>query len=251
MTDIREREELDRALDALVRGDAAAPSSPLLDLARELRVALPLEVSASARKEHLAMITGVPPVSSRSRIGRRIALTGLAAAIAVSLLSSTALAASSSALPGDRLFGVKRTFERIGMSMHRGRESRTAYAFAIVQRRLAELRTASHGDGRRAERARVAYENALAEADRLLGTEADINDVLLSHVEEELQKHVAVLSDLLTKVPEEARPGIQRAIDNASKAEEHAARGHSTHQPGDTPRGRSTNRAPRSTRSHR
>ncbi len=248
MADIREIDALDRALDELLADPSAAPSSPLLDLARELRSALPLEVSAAARDAHLEMIVGVPAGTTRSASLRtRVAVVGLAAAIAVSLFGSAAFAASSSALPGDALFGVKRTFERIGLAMHRSHESRTAFAFEIVQRRLSELRAAS-GDARRAEQARAAYERALAEADRLLGTEPRFNDALLVQVEEELHTHVVVLNELLEKAPEAARPGIQRAIDNTSKAEERAKRGREKQDQNESPRGRGTTRSGRSNR---
>lgn len=231
--------DLDRALDRLVAGEEPGEPSGiagLIGVARDLRDELPLEMPASVIERHLALISepAVAPAPAPP-LRRRIAIVGLAAAVTVSLFGSAAFAASSPARPGDALFGVKRSFERVGLAMQRSRQSRTAYAFKIVQRRLADLRSAA-GDNVAAERARAAYEEALAEADRLLGDAPGFSDRLLGDLQEQLHRHVVVLNELLDRVPEEARPGIERAIENASKAEEHAADGRGRlDQPGPPP----------------
>jgi hypothetical protein len=63
--------------------------------------------------------------------------------------------------------------------------------------------------------------NQALEAGQFEGSERD-HEKALEQVEQATRKHGEVLSDLLTKVPEEARPGIERALANSQKGRETA-----------------------------
>lgn len=63
--------------------------------------------------------------------------------------------------------------------------------------------------------------NRALEAGRFEGSERD-HEKALEQVEIATRKHSEVLSDLLTKVPEQARPGIERALANSQKGRETA-----------------------------
>jgi hypothetical protein len=228
MARIDEAQRLDDVLDRLLAGEDPGPAGALADLveiARDARSVLAVSMPPSTQAAHLRLVdeaVGVPDAGPAKR--RRIAVVAIAASLAVSLLAGSAYAVSAGSSAGQPLFAVKRAFERAGLAMRYDRASRASFKLEIVQRRLAELRSVA-GDVVAEERARAAYEDALDEADRLISASVGVveDDALLGHVQQELHHHVAVLSELLGIVPEQARDGIQRALDRAAAAEERAA----------------------------
>lgn len=221
---------LDEALDRLLAGedpDAHVRIAPLLQTAAAIQSVLTETVDPATQAAHLALLeagTGAPRTEHTLR--RRIAVVGLAATMAFTLLSGVAFAVSQEARPGEPLFGVKRAFERAGFAMHRGHGSRATFALKLVGRRLAELRAAA-GNQAATDAARAAYEEALAEVEmRLLSNgQPVVVDGLLDDAEEELRHNVVVLNDLLGTVPTQAQSAIQRALDRASEAREFVSKG--------------------------
>lgn len=63
--------------------------------------------------------------------------------------------------------------------------------------------------------------NRALEAGQFDGSERDLEKAY-DQVEKATRKHGEVLSDLLTKVPEQARPGIEKALANSQKGRETA-----------------------------
>lgn len=254
------RDELDRLLDRLDadQDEVAGELAPFLHPARAARSVLmrsvPTDVAArhvAALREDRAQNVIVAPVVRRR--GLRVAAVSLAAGMVLVLGAGSAVAASSSALPGDTLYGVKRAVERVSLAMHRDPVGRAALQLRFAEVRLAEVRELLAA-GRDTGEAVDGLEDALTGAEEealhavALGRDAD---ALLAHVQEMIAKHVAVLTDVLGKVPEQAQDAIQRAIDNAEKAKAKVQKGREnkpddagppdTTPGGNAPRGRARN----------
>jgi len=141
LTDAREHDALDAALDRLVRGEpASAPEGlePLLQTARAAREAFSIAVPDEVARAHVASLTGVATFERR-RPRHRVALVLIAAAITAILLGGAAVTASASALPGEILYPAKRAVERIEPVIHSDPASRAKLHLEFAQRRLAEL----------------------------------------------------------------------------------------------------------------
>jgi Fic family protein len=126
------------------------------------------------------------------------------------------------------MYPMKIAFERAALAMRTSEHGRAAFAWQLTQRRFAELRLVAGSAA--AERARAAYEAALNRAEDTL--EAS-DPVMLDQIEKHLSQHVNVLNQLLTTVPSQAQPGIQRALDRAAAAEDRV-HGRSESAPGRT-----------------
>ena len=228
------RDELDRLLDRLETGQdqVGGELAPFLHPARAARSVLMRSVPSDVTARHLAALREdraqnvvVAPVVRRR--GLRVAAASLAAAMILVLGAGSAVAASSSALPGDTLYGVKRAVERVSLAMHRDPVGRAALQLRFAEIRLAEIRDLLAA-GRAADEAVDGLEDALVAAEEealhavALGRDAD---ALLAHVQEMIEKHVSVLTDVLAKVPDQAKDAIQRAIDNAEKAKAKVQKG--------------------------
>lgn len=238
----REHAETDRLLEAVLAGRAEGTTAALI------RDGLALEVPAATRARHLAALTREAPAATVTRPASRpfrvrATVAGLAAASILVLGSSSAIAASSGAVPGDSLYGLKRAVERVGLAMHRDPGSRAEFHLRLAGRRLAEAEALVAG-GHGAGGAYRGYERALAAAEanalEAAGLGHDV-EALLDHIRAAISKHVDRLSALLAQVPEQAQDAIQRAIDRAAEARDRVLQGRLQHGPPETPgRGKPT-----------
>jgi ABC-type transporter Mla subunit MlaD len=151
----------------------------------------------------------------------RLAVAGLIGAAFLMLGGGTAIAMSSSAIPGDPLYGVKRAIERISLAMHRDPVSRANLHLQFANNRLQEVAALTlAGKNPEALADDLEAELDAAEHDALqaqgLGKDAE---AILAHVQAMISKHVTVLTNVLDKVPDQAKDAIQHAIDNAEKAQ--------------------------------
>lgn len=125
-------------------------------------------------------------------------------------------------MPGDLLYGLDRASEAVARAVASapviGSEELKSKVLANqAEERLSEAKTlAEKNRSDRAEKLMDEYRNTLNKsirsADRANNTE------LSSSLENVTSKHVTVLQDVQRKVPEPAKAGIQRAIDNAEKS---------------------------------
>lgn len=245
-----EFDALDRAIDAVIAGDPAAHP-----LAAAVLGALKAETGEQARGAHLAAIaaasperspepdwrlaTGSPerspeppsrladitpitaarPPRTGRRAGRRTLVAALAAVLLLTLGSSTALAASQSANPGDPLYGVKRASERVALVLRRSPESKAALHLRWAERRLSEIETLA-GAGRDVDALAADFAaelEAAADAGEDAGT-----DAILAKIRARTTQHIARLNEILAVAPEAARDGLERAIENAQRQGEKA-----------------------------
>ncbi len=141
-------------LDALAQGESldsilarypqeAAQLRPLLKTAADLPT-LRMEPSEAAkmssRQKFLAQADQLRRTTARRSVGflPRFALGFVAAALVVAVLSTGAVAASASALPGDPLYGLKRTVENVQLQSASSPTQRTALQSEFGQRRVNE-----------------------------------------------------------------------------------------------------------------
>lgn len=229
----RGRDELDRVLDGVIAGrepGATDDLAPYLHPARVVRASLARSLDPSVARQHLTSLREdrvrnivVPDVRRR---GLRITAVALVGAIVLMLGAGSAVAASTNALPGDPLYGLKRAVERISFAMHRSPGSRASLCLQFAQTRLEEVQTLV-GSGQDASDVVEAFQDditcAESEAENAVALGQD-EEVLLAHVQDMIGKHVDVLNDLLNgelgNVPDQAKDAIQRAIDNAQKAQD-------------------------------
>ena len=239
---LRRATQLDRFLDRALAGAGPEGSGDLAPLVRAARASLARSIDAGVAQEHLAALRAdrarnvvvVPPAR---RTGLRVAAVALVGAIVLTAGAGSAIAASANALPGDPLYGVKRAVERVSLAMHFDHAGRAALHLQFAQKRLDEVEALAAA-GKDPGDAAQAFDDELnrAEEDALqavaVGQDAD---ALLAHVQEMIAKHLDVLNGVLGRVPDQAKDAIQRAIDNARKAE--AKVQHGRQQPRDNNRG--------------
>jgi hypothetical protein len=133
------------------------------------------------------------------------------------IFSGGTVYASAHALPGDALYPLKTTLEDLRLAVA-SEENESALYEQLAEVRLEEIQALV--DAGREDEIAIAvarFEETLVGAGILLENVQLDNSTWAEqkalHLEEQLSKHLYVLEALLTKVPEAARSGIQRAID--------------------------------------
>ncbi len=121
-------------------------------------------------------------------------------------------------LPGSFLYSVDRFFEPIGLMIIFDKVAKTERMVMHSDERLAEIQTIMRtGDSELIEEAITAYEK---EFDQALVTIKDTDQErkntqdLLKKISEARMKHQAVLERVYTQVPDQAKPAIERAMQN-------------------------------------
>lgn len=206
----------------------------LLAFARELasypKPALPPDARRELRR---SLLTRELPVQRR-RFFTRLA-PGLAAALAVLVLVAGSGAAAASSLPGDPAYALKRVVEDVELMFAQGEVARLHLLVAQSDRRLGELETAvSHRPSvlPAATSEYLAAVTSLSRSVSSLGGEplSPERDAALAIATTASDRHEQVLASLLDRVPDTAKPGIQRAIEA-----QRGVPGKSPIQPGRTP----------------
>ncbi|GAA1280371.1 DUF5667 domain-containing protein [Saccharothrix xinjiangensis] len=153
----RQREQFARAVDAHPEpGDEAfADELAVVALLREAAVTSGPDEAARARMRERVLGPATPPTKLDSRRPRSGARGRLAVALAAALclvfsLAGMSLLLSRDALPGDALYGVKRTAESASLGLTFGEDSKGHKLLEFASARLTELETLADrysGDG--------------------------------------------------------------------------------------------------------
>ena len=134
-------------------------------------------------------------------LGRAVLYASVGLAISVSAVG----AASTSALPGDPLYGVKRQAEELRMEIAPP-SVRPMLAAMALEERLSEVELlAATGNWARVALAEQEVEAAVATL-RGMGGSLPADEVA------QLARHTQVLTALLARAPDSARAGLQRAL---------------------------------------
>lgn len=229
-------EILDRCLQRIQAGEStleeclrefpkqAEQLRPLLIAAglahRNLAPAAPKEAFRSNAWERLAghSLEGPAPrpvlVAWPRRFGWRPAFTLASMLTGVALLAGTVgvAYASGEALPGDSLYGVKRGLERAALALTASGTGDTRLLLKFADRRLGEADELLQ-QGRAADltQALDGYETAIAELVEIAARETD----QLDEVADALARHEVRLRDVLEQAPDQAIPGLSRALESS------------------------------------
>ncbi len=128
--------------------------------------------------------------------------------------------------PDSALYGLDRAFERISLALTFDRAKKAEKRLQIASERIAELREmVNKGKPEFAGRLTNDHAKGIDEAEEdIEAAKAQGKNVtrVSQIVAEATSKHIDVLTALLDKVPEQARAGIQNAIEKSSRGRERA-----------------------------
>jgi hypothetical protein len=144
--------------------------------------------------------------------------------------------AADYAEPGDLLYGLDLQLEQIQLELAPNEEAATRIHLKIADERLEEAQNKlNDGDVDNGNAALDAYGLEVAALAKLVGSEGGVDqENLIELVNTALSRHQEVLTQLLDKVPDQARAGIQRALDASDKSKEDIPKG----PPDDVPKGK-------------
>ncbi len=195
--------------------DAADPLVALLDRYSDRRLAAPqaqlTRLRAGVVQAYVERgLRAARPMGRRLGWPRRLAV---GAAVALALTGGASLAAAESG-PGQPFYHLKLTVEALTLPAQGS--ARLEGLLHRLDARLAEARGATaRGDHGAVADAVAAYEDTLsALSDTVSANGAD------AFVLDELDRHVALLEDMLGQVPAQAQPGLQRALEHAHRAQD-------------------------------
>jgi uncharacterized membrane protein YgcG len=199
-----------------------------------IRPSLGFRKQAASRLQQRIAVSSRPPnrKSTRSLPRRQSFLPGLAFRLGAALMVVTLLAgftgaaayAADGAVPGDRLYGVDTAVEQIELSFTLKPDKALALQLRIATERLGEAEALlDAGDTTFAAEALDAYNATVAEitiSSEQISAQDDTDTA--GAIQDTLSQHQIRLQALLSKVPEQARPGIERAIEASKHGQEQA-----------------------------
>lgn len=170
----------------------------------------------------------VPRVSSAPAFSlQRLALRSAIALLVVVLLTSftgAAVYAADCAVPGDSLYPLDTAVESVQLKLASSPSTVVTLNLAFADERLQEAEVLfAAGNEYQANVALTLYDETISNV-VLAAESVDEADkaVVDTAVQENVSKHVARLEALLDKVPEQAHPGIQRAIEASNNRRQNA-----------------------------
>lgn len=138
------------------------------------------------------------------------------------LLATTVAAQEVGTTPDSIFYGLDRAMESIKLAFTRNPEKRASVHLAHAEERIAELQEMIQKNKTKyTQKLLQDRENSLTKAqEEIQKVEQKGKDVseLAAKVEEVTSKHLAILTSLLEKVPEQAREHIQNAIEKSSRS---------------------------------
>lgn len=208
------------------------------DFRKRLRADLMNEAVALA-DERRSRASGIGPRLLAWLTGPRLRPVLVAATAFALLVGGTGVAAAGS-LPGDAAFPLKRAAEEIELALAPSASAKVEVLARQAERRLDELdRSASRAD--RAPTASSEYQAAverlsLAVAALRAAEPAERREAAEQVVKAAREKHTIVLEGLKERLPPEAQPGLERALEEhrrlAPEGEKERSPGRPTEAPG-------------------
>ena len=155
--------------------------------------------------------------------------------IALALISSVVLVSPASASaatnagvkPGSFWYGFDIAFEKINLFFIFNSEGKARKALEYADERLAEAEAVAENNNTDAVKTAITnYESSIAFAVEKSKdvSEEEKSEALLTAIADNTSKHQEILADVLTKVPDEAKEAITRAIEVSRKGQEEAMR---------------------------
>lgn len=202
--------DLVRHAEALcARAAAVAPSDDFrLALRERLMADAPALLTAHARP--VATVVAAPRTSG---VRRRVARLSAAAIVAVGGVGI--VASSAQAVPGDMLYGVKRSVESVELALHRSDASRGEFQLEQARERLAEAEhLADQGDLERSATALADFRSQAdaGTADLFTHYEADGETASVESVNDFAAESASTLTDLAEQFPAASSDPIELAM---------------------------------------
>lgn len=152
---------------------------------------------------------------------QRLLRPALAFAVVAALLAGGAGTAAAASVAGDPAFALKRVAEELRLTFAFDDVSKVQLLSQIADHRLAELQEVAENEGK-APAASQQYADAVARfraavAALQQAAPRDKRDAAQDVAESAREKHVAILDDLQERVPESARPEIERALEEQER----------------------------------
>ncbi len=195
---------------------------PRPEFARNARLHLENQLAASAKSVTVKR-PAVRQQGSRLPLQKRFGWSAVQFIIAAFLaLSATTVGvayAANASNPGDPLYGLDLAMENVQLNLAPNVASKVQLHLQFASERLTEAQaTFSKNDVTDGLEAVNEYGNEISAAAQLVGSDGNGADkAALSTLLENAQGvHKTVLNSLLTKVPEQARGSIQKALDNSN-----------------------------------
>lgn len=128
--------------------------------------------------------------------------------------------------PDSAMYGLERAMERINLALTFGNANKAEKQLRYAEERVAEAQAVvAKGRPEAAQRALDTHAELVGEANaNIEAAEADGENVtdVAQRVEQATSRHIGVLEGLLEQVPEQARQGIQTAIENSQRGRDRA-----------------------------
>ncbi len=214
-------EELDRRLHA--SGPQVAPASGELDalvelgrrLGKDLAPPAPRAAFLAASPARLLRRIGEETLRPRSSFGVAFlrpawSLAAAVLALAFTLGSTGLVFAAGGAVPGDRLYGVKRGIEALQLAASLSPQGDARLLMGFADERLGEV-LALLPAGRGADFASALEGYDLALADLMAAPGAETLEAASDH----LQNHILMLEAARGAAPESGLPGLDQALENS------------------------------------
>ncbi len=165
--------------------------------------------------------TALAPRRDNAWTFQRIFRPALGFGLAGVLLVAGAGSAAASSVPGDPAFALKQVAENMQVAFTFDDVSRVQLLAQIADHRLTELEEVA-GDDQKAPLASQAYADAVARFRAAIDAlqqvaPPDKADAAQDVADTAREKHVPILDELQQKVPESAKPAIERAIEEQQK----------------------------------
>src|SRR3989338_6695911 len=138
---------------------------------------------------------------------------------------SVSAAQNAGIKPGSFFYGFVTTFEKVNLFFTFNPEKKAEKAIKYAEKHLAEAEAVAGDKNSNAVKTAISgYEENIAlaaEASKKVKDETKVEN-LLNLIAENTSKHQTILSDVLSKVPDEAREAITKAIEASKKGQEEA-----------------------------
>src|SRR3989344_5428257 len=153
-----------------------------------------------------------------------IALALISAVVLVSPASASA-ATNAGVKPGSFWYGFDLAFEKINLFFTLNSEGKARKALGYADERLAEAEAVAESDNTDAVKTAITnYESNIAFAAEKSKdvSEKEKTEALLILIADNTSKHQEILADVLTKVPNETKESIMKAIEASKRGQEEA-----------------------------
>jgi hypothetical protein len=150
------------------------------------------------------------------------ALASIALVIGLLATSAGVAWASTDALPGDLLYGVKRGIEKTRLALSFSVAGDVNLLTQFAEERLSELEALLSADRETdAELALAGYENMIDQMIVLASQSSQTSSQpSMAHIQSRLAHHEEVLQRTLGKAPDETKKAIQKAIQKSNRGQE-------------------------------